>query len=228
MAKKASMKKIITSWEARTQNKLEVNPSNKVVICGWVDENLQYSHRKPNTREKYYRTRIVNFQRTSINFVPILIHENIITKKEIRGKWMEVIGMMVSHNGKLENGKTYLAESVLVLDYNLYDQENEMLVNSYENQVYLQGNLCEDAFSMTGGKVDFMLAVNTKCSKVAYIPCIALGEEEKKIAIKLKKGERIGLYGKFQCRHFDKKLPNGKKEKRISYEIIARRIDLLG
>ncbi len=207
--------------KAKEQGKKVFRRNNKAFICGQIEEDIERSCGKQGTRVEYYRTKIGCLRDNGEkDFIPIMIPRTIIKDKITKGKWIEVIGRIGTYRKTLENNKRYMNVSVYVSEYVLYDRKEDMEEESNENLVYLEGSLCKDAGTFSDQKVDLLVAVNCKKNwkETAFVPCIVLGGLLDKAA-KLKSGDQIVLYGRFQSKRYRKKINEKFFKWQTSYEV---------
>ena len=73
---------------------------------------------------------------------------------------------------------------------------------------------------------DLMLAVNRRCARSDYLPCICWGRTAREAAF-WEVGERLRLQGRFQSRDYIKLTDDGPVEK-TAYEVSAAEIEFCG
>ena len=148
-AKELKDRNPITRWEIALKDRTLFNPNNKAVICGIIDEDLVYNHRETGTRIVYYRTRVsvveINGRE---NKIPIYISSKMLTEDCVKGKWIELSGIIKTHRGDAKDGHRYLNMGIYVTRYNIYENLEESQEKEYINIVYLKGTLKADAYSI--------------------------------------------------------------------------------
>ena len=72
---------------------------------------------------------------------------------------------------------------------------------------------------------DLMLAVNRRCGRSDYLPCICWGRRARE-AGSLSIGDRIGLSGRVQSRPYIK-LVDGVPIEKVAYEVSVAELELL-
>ena len=97
-----------------------------------------------------------------------------------------------------------------------------------ENLVRLTGTLCKPPIlrvTPRGREIcDMMLAVNRRCARSDYLPCIAWGEQASR-AGSWSVGDRVSLTGRLQSREYRKLTETG-TETRTAFEISASEVAL--
>ena len=215
--KKRKDRNPITRWKIISKNKDLFNPNNKVVICGLIDEELEYNHREKGQRTTYYRTVVKTVEENGrINKIPIYLSKEMHPGEEVKGKWIEIAGIIRTYRGNAEDGHRYLSMGVYATEVNIYDDMEKSKEKSYINSVYLKGVLNIDAYSTYGNKTDMQIIVTDPKRKDTYcIPCIVLGVNVKR-AERLKTKDKISFFEKFQS----KTIPENKKPpERTAYEV---------
>lgn len=101
-----------------------------------------------------------------------------------------------------------------------------------QNEVNLCGCICKQAVVRTTGRrrpngrpiktADTILAVRTP-EGTSYIPCICFGWAAI-YAATLKKGDRVEIYGRFQSRHYRKKIEGALPVRKTTYEVCVVKI----
>lgn len=216
----------IEIWEKK--NPELFMPNNKVVLSGKMEKNLKLSFRKKHSRESVYRTRVISVRSNNQkDYVPICIPRSLVREKNLKGKWILLCGVCQTHRGRRKDGLRYKSVYVMVTEYYTYDTEEEIpeeFKNS--NVIFLDGELCENAYSYNGAKVDLDVAVKRVQEKeVDCIPCIALGRAFEKTEM-LRHGSHISFFGRFQSKIYSKKISEGEYQKREAYEIITWNVRL--
>ena len=94
------------------------------------------------------------------------------------------------------------------------------------NRVELRGTLCKEpnlrATPMGREICDLMLAVNRRCGRSDYLPCIAWGRRARQCA-RLGVGSRVELTGRIQSRPYIK-LVEGEPVEKVAYEVSAAEV----
>lgn len=219
MAKAFEERNAITRWEITAKNPNLVAPNNKAVICGEIEQDFEYNHRIPRTRETVYRTRVITERNDGTkDYIPILVSKTLLEMTEVQGKWIELVGKIQTYRGIAEDGHRYKNLCIFVSDMNIADSKEDLKNELNENIIFIDGYVVKDAFSNTEKKASLDIAVNRKSGKKAdYIPCFVLGDNVER-ALKLKVGDHIRSYGRFQSRPYPKKI--GKiTETRTAYDV---------
>lgn len=198
---------------------------NVVTLSGLIEDGLTYSHNAAG--EKIYTLKL-RVERLSgeKDLIPVLVSEKIIDEKqEYTGKFVEISGLISSYN-KHSNGENSVilnvfAKRIKFLDY--------LAKNENVNSVFLGGYVCKKPVcrKTTRGKdvSDLILASNRRYGSCDYIPCISWYEDAKHVG-NLEVGTKIILTGRLQSREYIKKLEEGKQEKRVTYEVAIKMIDV--
>ena len=97
------------------------------------------------------------------------------------------------------------------------------------NRISLAGTLCKPpslrVTPMGRDICDLMLAVNRRCGRSDYLPCICWGRRARE-AGSLSIGDRIGLSGRVQSRPYIK-LVDGVPIEKVAYEVSVAEMELL-
>lgn len=140
---------------------------------------------------------------------------------ELYGRRLRMDGELMSYNKDVQ-GKSRHYTTLLVC--NIMDEGKP---GDY-NLVELQGVICRaPSFRETpfGREIcDFMVAINRSGGQSAYIPCIAWGMTARDVSA-MEVGTKVALKGRFQSREYQKKLDNGEKETRTTYEVSCKHVD---
>lgn len=179
---------------------------NQTKLIGTVATEFTYSHEAFN--EKFYCAYIqINRRSNASDLIPALFSERMInTKDSYMGECIAVAGEFRSRN---ENGKV-----ILYIFVQKYEFVEEM---EHYNDVFLEGYICKKpTYRKTplGREIsDVILAVNRKCGKTDYIPCVCWGRNAFYVS-RMEVGDCIRFAGRVQSREYTKN-----EEKKTAYEL---------
>lgn len=98
------------------------------------------------------------------------------------------------------------------------------------NEIFLDGYICKKPIYRTtpfGREItDILIAVNRAYNKSDYIPCIAWGRNAR-FCQNMIVGDHIKIWGRVQSREYQKKLPSGKVETRVAYEVSISKLEYI-
>lgn len=223
MAKKLSKRNPITRWEMRAKDPTLFQENNKVVICGKIEEDFEYNHRIPGTRENVYRTRVEIVRKDGItkDYIPILVSETMIENPYVKNKWIETTGAIRTHRGNAKDGHRYKGVNVFVSECYIRNDEKELINPVNTNIVFIEGFLANDAYSPIQSKVELNVASKRNNSiRSDYIPCVAVGEKKQSLE-ELKVGEHVKIFGRFQSKKYLKHSLSAVPESKTAYEIFV-------
>lgn len=220
----------ITRWEEKAPIGKNFENFNKVVICGQIEDELEFSHEV--MWETFYKTR-VKVKRTSCreDFIPIIVSRLLIEQhmQDFKGKWVEIAGQFRSRNELGKDGRNHLSVFLFATAINIYEDKYEMSESERTNLIYLNGYICtppsNTKISDEREKTEFLIATGRAYGKSDYIPCVVWGRKAQ-WAKHLEVSNRVELYGRIQSREFYRNYPKGsdKYEKAIVYEVSVQRI----
>lgn len=189
--------------------------NNRVNLCGKIAKEIEFDHEIHG--EKFFRTDIAAERLSgTVDLVPILVPEVLLSEGIAVGKCAEVAGSFRSHNQSGEDGRK------LIL--NVFAERLEILENieCSENAIELDGYICKKPVyrkTLLGREItDILLAVNRAYGKSDYIPCIAWGRTAR-FASELPVGEHIKIKGRIQSRVYAKRVGGNKYIERMAYEV---------
>ena len=194
--------------------------NNYATLCGTAAEAPKLSH--VSRGERFYRfgLRVRRLSGTA-DFVNVLVRERLLPTPELRaGMRVAVEGEVRSFNNKSGVGAK-LVIAVFARAVRVGAEEPD------ENLVRLTGTLCKPPVlrvTPRGREIcDLMLAVNRRCARSDYLPCIAWGEQAAR-AGRRSVGDVVSLSGRLQSREYRKQTETG-VETRTAFEISASEIE---
>lgn len=193
--------------------------NNTVSISGFIDKEFEFSHKVYG--ENFYSTTVrVSRKSGVLDYIPIILPEIFIKEylnADVTDKFVVVTGEFRSYNAQDENQKCHLSLFVFATKIDFFE-EGEF----FENEIQLKGYLCrEPVFRVTpnGREIaDVMLAVNRKCNRSDYIPCIFWGRNARIVA-EMQVGDKLDLYGRVQSRKYVKNYSEEVSEEKVAYEV---------
>lgn len=205
-------------------NNVEIN--NVARVSGVISEKFEFDHEMMG--EAFYRTFIECIRNSgTVDYIPVVVSERLLdVTKDCTGQYVYVNGHYRSYN-KHDGTKTHLLLNVFVREIEITEvPENRQDIN----EIKLTGFVCKTPnYRRTplGRHItDVMLAVNRRYGKSDYIPCVCWGRDAM-YAAGLKVGSEIYLYGRIQCRHYDKKISETEIEDRIAYEVTVSNYEMV-
>ena len=194
--------------------------NNYATLCGTAAEAPKLSH--VSRGERFYRfgLRVRRLSGTA-DCVNVLVRERLLPTPELRaGTRVAVEGEVRSFNNKSGVG----AKLVIAVFARTVRAGAE---GPDENLVRLTGTLCKPPVlrvTPRGREIcDLMLAVNRRCARSDYLPCIAWGEQAARAGSR-SVGDVVSLSGRLQSREYRKQTETG-VETRTAFEISASEIE---
>ena len=189
--------------------------NNFVRLCGTMAARPVFSHESRG--QAFYRFPLaVRRLSGAADVLPILLPRRQLELLEPGGEEKLLVeGELRSCNNRSGAG----ARRVITV----FPREIGFCAQEDDNCVLLEGTLCRaPALRRTplGREVcDLLLAVNRRCGRSDYLPCICWGRTARETAA-LGVGARVRLEGRFQSRAY-RKLVEGEPTERTAYEISA-------
>ncbi|MBQ9412709.1 MAG: single-stranded DNA-binding protein [Oscillospiraceae bacterium] len=194
---------------------------NYVFLRGHVSTRPCLSHRSRG--EEYYRF-LLEVSRLSgaVDTLPVIARASLLDELEVGGgDALAVTGEVRSFNNRSGTGPklviTVFAKTLCFED------------GPDENTVELTGTLCKEPVHRVtpmGREIaDLMLAVNRRCGRSDYLPCIAWGAGAR-TAAGWHTGDALRMQGRFQSRAYTKNI-DGQAVEKVAYEISVIRLELL-
>ena len=198
--------------------------NNQVNIYGEVVSEFAFSHEVYG--EGFYMV-YLSVKRLSQVYdkIPLMVSERLIDiTKDYRRMYMEASGQFRSYNRHEENHNR-LVLSVFVRDLHIDEEEMEV---EKPNYIFLDGYLCKPPVyrkTPLGREIaDLLMAVNRPYGKSDYIPCICWGRNAR-YADGFGVGEHVQLWGRIQCREYQKQVGDEEYETRVAYEISVSKLE---
>ena len=202
---------------------------NKVILSGTACAEFEFEYVQRSTFISFYSTKIRCQQASGrIDIIPIMISYQLkeeLKEKSIKGKYIELTGRVRSHRKQKEGGDTKLDIYVLVSSIEVFDKKTQ---NADVNILYLEGIVCQEAkLWKESRKIDFSILVyrKRKSQEMDFLPCVAKGhltyyEHE------LVPSKNVKIVGLFQSREYPNKHDDTRREKKMAYEIRAKKIEI--
>ena len=202
---------------------------NKVILSGTACAEFEFEYVQRSTFISFYSTKIRCQQASGrIDIIPIMISYPLkeeLKEKSIKGKYIELTGRVRSHRKLKEGGDTKLDIYVLVSSIEVFDKKTQ---NADVNILYLEGIVCQEAkLWKESRKIDFSILVyrKRKSQEMDFLPCVAKGhltyyEHE------LVPSKNVKIVGLFQSREYPNKHDDTRREKKMAYEIRAKKIEI--
>ena len=188
------------------------NVSNYVKLCGCMQSPPVYSH--SGMYERFYTFPIcVSRLSENTDVINVILRESMLETEITDGSHICIEGEIHSYNNKSGIGNK-LVISVYAGSIYCSDEEDT-------NIVKIKGSFCKTPnFRVTpmGRDIcDLMLAVNRRCGRSDYLPCICWGRRAREAAL-LGVGDRLELSGRIQSRPYIK-LIDGQPAEKTAYEV---------
>lgn len=196
--------------------------SNRLVLSGKITSLPRLSHEMFNEKIYYARLSVPRLSGSEDD-----LH-------------LTIPGTLLSAIPALNIGDTLHCECTL-RSYNITDEagQRHLLLTAFVdhflptvetpdvNQLTLTGVICKPPMyrkTPFGREItDMMVCVDRAHGKRDYIPCIAWGSNAR-YASRLKPGSKVALTGRLQSRQYDKLLPDGTMETRMTLEVSINRL----
>lgn len=200
--------------------------NNSIMMVGEIASELEFNHKVYG--EGFYSF-ILNVSRLSENTdrVPVTVSERLIVDLDLKkGDVIEIEGQFRSYNSYTQEGNKLIL-TVFVRNVKRA-QELEKIKNP--NQIFLNGFVCKKPIHRTtpfGREIaDILLAVNRSYNKSDYIPCISWGRNAR-FSSALSVGDNIKIWGRVQCRNYQKKLEDGEAITKTAFEVSISKIEIV-
>ncbi len=189
--------------------------TNLVRLCGSPEGPPRYSHSSRGQDFYLLPLRVQRLSGVEDRLQLILRREFLPQAEAIGDGKLAVTGELRSFNNHKSDGPK-LVLTVFVRELESWDGEDL-------NQVRLLGTLCRPPklrSTPLGREItDLMLAVNRRCGRSDYLPCICWGTLARRAA-RWDTGQRLQLEGRLQSREYSK-LTEAGYETRTAYEVSA-------
>lgn len=220
---------------------------NSIRLAGTVCAEPEYDHTIYG--EAFYGITVaVGRLSGTLDYLPVTVSERLLGDTEMNfceiGSFVEINGQVRSYNRMAgERSRlfvTVFARDIMPInDFACEKAEEESSASSggvsgdcvgieYINEVELCGTLCKPVIYRTTPFdreiADVLIAVNRRYGKSDYLPCIAWGRNAR-FADTLEVGDSIYVRGRMQSRAYQKTLPDGTAEQRMTYEISCSAIE---
>ena len=191
----------------------ESNIRNHAVLRGILAAAPAFSHMSRGERFFIFpiETRRLSGTADTIN---VIARESLLRSAEImEAGRIQVTGELRSFNNKRGEGAR-LVITVFAKELGFTDGEDM-------NVIELAGTLCKPpnlrVTPMGRDICDLMLAVNRRCGRSDYLPCICWGRRAREYS-QLQVGDRLSLTGRIQSRPYIK-LIEGEPVEKVAYEV---------
>ena len=191
----------------------ESNIRNHAVLRGILAAAPAFSHMSRGERVFIFpvETRRLSGTADTIN---VIARESLLRSAEImEAGRIQVTGELRSFNNKRGEGAR-LVITVFAKELGFTDGEDM-------NVIELAGTLCKPpnlrVTPMGRDICDLMLAVNRRCGRSDYLPCICWGRRAREYS-QLQVGDRLSLTGRIQSRPYIK-LIEGEPVEKVAYEV---------
>ena len=194
---------------------------NRITLHGRLVSEPEVSHM--NHGETYYTVPLSACRLSGAeDRVNIVLAETLLKQKALhKGDEVSIWGEVRSFNNRTGMG------SRLVITVFAREIRSEQAED--ENHLVLAGSLCKTPVcrrTPLGRDIcDMMLAVNRRCGRTDYLPCIAWGSLAHRCG-ELEVGDALSLEGRLQSRTYTKRIGEEKQE-RTAFEISVTSIDIL-
>ena len=188
------------------------HPVNYVTLCGSVAEEAVFSHEGRFERFWLFPLEIRRLS-GAFDRINVILRERQLSELDGSFPMLRVTGEIRSYNNRRGDGAKLV---ITVLARTL-----EPCEEPDENSVGLSGTLCKTPQLRTtplGREIcDLMLAVNRRCGRSDYLPCICWGQWAREAAA-FDVGTKLSLEGRLQSRRYIK-LIDGEPVEKTAFEI---------
>lgn len=194
---------------------------NRITLHGRLTKEPMVSHM--NHGEIYYTAPLAACRLSGAeDRVNLILSEALLKQRSVHGgDEISVWGEVRSFNNRTGVGSR-LVITVFVREMHCEQAEDE-------NHLSLAGSLCKVPIcrrTPLGRDIcDMMLAVNRRCGRTDYLPCITWGNLARRCG-ELEVGTAVALEGRLQSRTYTKRIGEEKQE-RTAFEISVTRMELL-
>lgn len=223
------MKENIINIKEKNSRGRIFDSQNKVILSGTACAEFEFEYVQRSTFISFYSTKIRCQQASGrIDIIPIMISYPLkeeLKEKSIKGKYIELTGRVRSHRKVKEGGDTKLDIYVLVSSIEVFDKRTQ---NADVNILYLEGIVCQEAkIWKESRKIDFSILVyrKRKSQEMDFLPCVAKGHLTY-YEHKLLPSKKVKIVGLFQSREYPNKHDDTRGEKKMAYEIRAKKIEI--
>lgn len=199
----------------------ESNTRNRAVLRGTLAAAPAFSHR---SREENFYVFPIEARRLSgtADTINVIARESLLRSAEVfEAGRIYVSGELRSFNNRSGVGAKLV---ITVFAKELFLSDGEDL-----NSVELSGTLCKAPnlrFTPRGREIcDLMLAVNRRCGRSDYLPCISWGRRAREYS-RLGVGDRLSLTGRIQSRPYIKMI-DGVPVEKVAFEVSASHLSRL-
>ena len=197
----------------------QLSENNRVLLCGTMAGAPVWSHSVRGQDFYRFPLEVLRLSGSSDVLNIVLRRGQLAAVEAAERSRIAVTGELRSFNNRRGEGAR-LVLTVLAKEIALTDGPDE-------NRVTLTGTLCKApnprVTPMGRDICDLMLAVNRRCGRSDYLPCICWGLEARKAA-RWPVGTAVRLEGRFQSRPYLKLLEDG-SERRVAYEVSAAEVE---
>ena len=199
----------------------ESNTRNRAVLRGTLAAAPAFSHR---SREENFYVFPIEARRLSgtADTINVIARESLLRSAEVfEAGRIYVSGELRSFNNRSGVGAKLV---ITVCAKELFLSDGEDLTS-----VALSGTLCKAPnlrFTPRGREIcDLMLAVNRRCGRSDYLPCISWGRRAREYS-RLGVGDRLSLTGRIQSRPYIK-IIDGVPVEKVAFEVSASHLSRL-
>ncbi|HEY8363088.1 MAG TPA: single-stranded DNA-binding protein [Tissierellaceae bacterium] len=203
--------------------------TNMVKLVGKIASEKTFSHEIYG--EGFYNV-FLEIPRLSeaVDLLPVTISERLIVNMDLSiGTYVIIEGQLRSYNRLIDNSNKLIL-TIFAKDIYIPDEKELKEAIRKPNEIFLDGYICKKPVYRTtpfGREItDLLIAVNRAYNKSDYIPCIAWGRNAR-FCQNMLVGDHIKVWGRVQSREYQKKLPSGKIETRIAYEVSISRLEYI-
>lgn len=193
---------------------------NEVKLAGEIVSKPIFSHKTDG--KNFYEFYISSKRFSGIkDIIPCIVSDELLTEI-MENKKICLHGEITTYN-KHEEDHTKLLVRVCVKSVSRY-------MNIDENYVEIDGYVGKEPHCrktpLKKEIADILLVANRPYGKSDYIPCICWDDEAREINM-TPAGTELKIYGRIQSRPYIKKLEDGTQERRVAYEVSAKKTKIL-
>jgi len=195
--------------------------NNRVIVSGYVQETPVFSHCLYGEAFYTFPLSVPRLSGTE-DVLPVTAGERLLNMLPEPGQQLLIGGQLRSYNMQCDGGNRLI---VTVFARSLTEKPEQV---PFCNEISLTGFICKPPVYRTTPFsreiADVLLAVNRPYHKSDYLPVIAWGRNARYVG-SLCVGDKLTVLGRVQSRTYQKTLPDGTVQTRVTYEVSAATVE---